>query len=206
MERGKALRTPWTARPELARPGLARPELARTGWARLCGILAAAALAAGCGYTLAGRASNLPEDIRTIYVQTLENETPRPQVEQILTQAISSELVTRRRHNVVNSAGEADAILSGKVLSFNVRPLTFDQDGLATNFEIVIAADMKFARRPTGVEPEGEVVWSNSRYVFRQDYPLEEANVPFFDRENLAIEETSEDFAETLVTDLLEGF
>ncbi len=174
--------------------------------ARLGLLAAAAALAAGCGYTLAGRASNLPEDIRTIYVQTLTNETPRPQVEQILTQAISSELVTRRRYNLVNSAGEADAILSGRVLSFNVRPLTFDQDGLATNFEIVITADMKFARTPGAGEEEGEVVWSNSRYVFREDYPLEEADVPYFDRENVAIEETSEQFAETMVTDLLEGF
>lgn len=165
-----------------------------------------AASTAGCGYTLAGRASNLPEDVRKIYVETLENRTSRSQVEQILTQAISEELVTRRRFSVVNSADEADAVLSGSVLTFVVRPLTFDQEGLANNFEIAITADMTFARHPAPGEEEGEVLWSNSRYVFRQDYPLEEANVPYFDRENVAIEETSERFAETMVTDLLEGF
>ncbi len=163
-------------------------------------------LVTGCGYTLVGRASNLPADIASIHIQTLENQTPRPQVEQILTQAISNELVTRRRYDIVNSAGEADAVLHGSVLSFSVRPLTFDNDGLATNFEIVITADMTFSRTPGAGEEEGEVVWSNSRYVFRQDYPLEEADVPYFDRENVAIEETSERFAETMVTDLLEGF
>ena len=166
----------------------------------------AAILCTGCGYTLAGRATNLPEDVRSIYVETLANETARPQVEQILTQAISEELVTRRRFSVVNSAGDADAVLSGKVLSFGVRPLTFDQDGLATNYEIAITADMKFARYTVSDQEEGEVLWSNSRYVFRQDYPLEEDNVPYFDRENIAIEETSIRFAETMVTDLLEGF
>lgn len=166
----------------------------------------AAVLCTGCGYTLAGRASNLPVDVRRIYVETLENETPRSQVEQILTQAISEELVTRRRFNVVNSAGDADAILRGKVLSFSVRPLTFDEDGLATNFEIAITADMIFSRLGAPDGEDGEVLWSNSRYLFRQDYPLEEESAPYFDRENLAIEETSTRFAETMVTDLLEGF
>ena len=92
-------------------------------------------------------------------------------------------------------------------MSLRVAPtIVPDTDGLATNFEVVIGADMTFARTPGPGEEEGEVLWSNSRYVFRQDYPLEEANVPYFDRENVAIEETSESFAETMVTDLLEGF
>lgn len=163
-------------------------------------------LLTGCGYTLAGRASNIPADIESIYVQTLENDTPRVQVEQILTSALSNELVTRRRFEIVNSASEADAILEGRVVGFEVRPLTFDGDGLATNFEILITVNMKFARPPAPGEEEGEVIWSNSRYLFRQDYPLEEEGIAYFDRENIAIEETSDDFARTLVTDLLEGF
>ena len=185
-----------------------RPKwtLRTTGWARVVLGLGLALALTGCGYHLAGRASNLPEDIKSIYVQTLVNETPRSQVEQILTQALSDELLTRRRFEVVNSATEADAILSGKVKSFAVRPLTFDADGLADNFEITITADMKFARPLRAGESEEQIVWSNARYVFREDYPLEDASATYFDRENLAIEETSVQFAETMVTDLLEGF
>ncbi len=169
-------------------------------------LIAALALwLGGCGYALVGRASNLPEDIEKIYVEPLENSTSRSQVEQILTRAISDELLTRRRFETVNTAEEADAVLSGNVKSFNVRPVTFDDAGLASAFEVSITADMKFQRRPDGGE-EGEVLWSNSRYVFRQDYPLEEEETGYFDRENIAIENTSERFAATLVTDLLEGF
>jgi len=168
-------------------------------------VMLGAAMLNGCGYALVGRASNIPEDIKKIYVQPLENATARSQVEQILTRAISDELLTRRRYETVNSAAESDAVLSGTVLSFTVRPVTFDPDGLATSFEIMISADMKFQRRPTGDE-EAETLWSNSRYSFRQDYPLEEAETAYFDRENIAIESTSKDFARTLVTDLLEGF
>ena len=180
------------------------------GWNRqsLVGVLGLLAILflSGCGYTLVGKASNLPEDIASIYVEPLDNATSRTQVEQILTQALSDELVTRRRFSVVGSEDEADAVLRGTVLTYSVRPVTFDDNGLADNFEISITADMKFQRVPGQLEEEGEVVWSNARYVFREDYPLEEANVDYFDRETLAIEETSGRFAQTLITDLLEGF
>ena len=79
-------------------------------------------------------------------------------------------------------------------------------DGLANNFEISITADMRFERPPRPGEIEGEVIWSSSRYFFREDYPLEDDGAAYFDRENLAIEETSVNFAESMVTDLLEGF
>ncbi len=170
------------------------------------GVLPAVAVLAGCGYTLVGQASTIPEDVRTVYVEPLVNATQRAQVEQILTQAISDEMVTRRRNFTVSSSfGDADAILRGRVVSFDVRPLTFDENGLADNFEISITADMRFERPPKPGQDEGEVIWSNARYFFREDYPLEEG-AEYFDRENLAIEETSVRFAETLVTDLLEGF
>ena len=172
----------------------------------LVGLACAAVIASGCGYALVGQASNLPEDVRTVYVESLENQTPRQEVEQILTQAILDEMVTRRRFEVVNDAASADAILRGKVTSFAVRPVTFDSDGLANNFEITIDADMRFERPPRGGAVEPEVIWKNARYRFREDYPLEDPGVSFFDRETLAIEETSEQFAETLVTDILEGF
>jgi outer membrane lipopolysaccharide assembly protein LptE/RlpB len=168
----------------------------------LCGVL----LLAGCGYTLVGRSNNLPEDVRKIYVAPLENRTPRSQVEQILTQALLDELVKRRRFEVINSEAAADAVLRGAVVTFAVRPVTFDADGLANKFEISITADMRFERPPRGGANEPTVLWASSRYSFREDYPLTEGGLSYFDRENLAIEETAETFAETLVTDLLEGF
>lgn len=189
----------------------------RGGWLghlSVCRTLAAVSIAflalvsSGCGYRLVGQASNLPEDIDSVYVETLENKTQRSQVEQILTQAIIEEMVTRKRFNLVNDEGDADAVLRGSVVSFAVRPITFDNNGLADNFEITITADMKFQRVPAAgqLAEDAEVVWSNARYLFRQDYAVEGGGFDFFDRENLAIEETAERFAEVLLVDLLEGF
>lgn len=169
-------------------------------------LLLAVLCLTGCGYTLAGKGNNIPEDIVNVYVESLVNSTSRAQVEQILSQAIADEMVTRRRFNVVNSAGDAHALLRGTVLAFEVRPLTFGADGLASSFEVAITADMSFERPAPIGEESGEVVWANARYIFREDYPLEEEGVGYFDRENIAIEDTSIRFAETLLTDLLEGF
>jgi hypothetical protein len=166
----------------------------------LAAILALAQL--GCGYALVGRASSLPADIRAVYVAPLENETTRAQLEQFLTSALTNELVTRRRFTIVRNAGDADAQLQGAVTQFRVTPVTFDADGRATEYEITIVAAMKFQRTGAGEA----MVWENDRYLFRETYEIDESAEDFFDRENVAIEQAAQRFAESMVADLLEGF
>lgn len=162
---------------------------------------------AGCGYALVGKASNIPEDIRTVFLQAFENQTTRVEVEQFLTQAVADELVTRPRFDLVSTEAEADAIIRGTVTALRVAPITFTNDGRAQEYELTIVADVSFRR--TGQTPageEGEVIWANSQYQFKESYEVESADSDFFDRENLAIEDSAERFADTMVTDLLEGF
>ncbi len=156
----------------------------------------------GCGYALVGRGSNIPEDVRSVYLQPLENRTQRSQVEQALTRAIADELVTRQRFAVVGSETEANAEIQGAVTGFGVTPVTFDQEGRATEYEISITAQITFKR----VGEEGAVIWKSDRYTFRESYPVDPSAAEYFDREDQAIEEAAERFAETLVTNLLEGF
>lgn len=188
----------------------ALPAAPITGWgpAAFLGLLAlAAALLSGCGYALVGRASNIPEDVRRVYVEPLENLTARSQVEQFLTRSITDELVTRQRFKVVASRSEADAVLSGTVTAFAVTPVTFDGQGRATEYEIVINARMAFVRRDGDGDPTNDqVIWSNDRYVFREPYEVEVSPEQYFDREDVAIEDAADRFAETMVSDLLEGF
>jgi outer membrane lipopolysaccharide assembly protein LptE/RlpB len=159
--------------------------------------------ASGCGYALVGRGSSVPADVREVYLAPLENRTQRTQVEQVLTRAVADELVTRRSFTVTASAEGADAQIAGAVLGFDVNPVSFDQNGRATEYEIVITAQVRFAR--VGAEPD-DVLWKNDRYLFRESYPVEVSEADYFDRENLAIEEVARDFAQTMVSDLLEGF
>jgi outer membrane lipopolysaccharide assembly protein LptE/RlpB len=164
-------------------------------------VVALLLLLGACGYALVGRGSTVPADVRSVYLKPLENRTTRSQVEQILTRAIADELVTRQRFAVVADAAGADAELSGSVLGFGVTPVTFDPTGRATEYEITITAQVLFRR--TGSD---DVLWSNDRYLFKESYPIELSQEEYFDRENLAIEEVAGRFAETMVSDLLEGF
>lgn len=165
-------------------------------------VLAAAALAVGCGYALVGRGSNIPPEVRTVYLAPFENGTERVNVDQILTRALNDELVTRQQFTVVSTDQEgSDADLKGKVTGFDVRPVTFDADRRATEYEITITAAVALTQR----DPE-RVLWQNDRYQFRDSYQLEASELGYLDRETPAIEATAKKFAESMVTDLLEGF
>lgn len=155
----------------------------------------------GCGYALVGRASNIPEDVQTVYLAPLENDTNRGQIEQFLTSAIADELVTRRRFSLASNIAEADAVLRGAVTQFRVTPVGFDGDGRAVEYEITIVAEMRFQR----TESE-DILWEASSYTFRENYEVDTDETSFIDQEDFALEETSLRFAETMVSDLLEGF
>lgn len=155
----------------------------------------------GCGYALVGRGSNIPAEIREVYIRPLDNRTPRSQVEQALTRAIADEMVTRQRFAVVAGPEGADAELSGAVVGFGATPVTFDPSGRATEYEIAITAQIAFKRMGTD-----QVIWSNDRYTFRETYPINATGAGYVDQEDEAIERAAERFAETMVSDLLEGF
>jgi outer membrane lipopolysaccharide assembly protein LptE/RlpB len=155
----------------------------------------------GCGYALVGRGSNLPADIKSVYIRPLENRTPRSQVEQALTRAIADEMVRRQRFSVLGGPEGADAELSGAVVAFGATPVTFDPSGRATEYEISLTAQIVFKR--TG---QDQPIWSNDRYNFRETYPIDASNQNYVDLEDDAIERASIRFAETMVSDLLEGF
>ncbi|MEM7052348.1 MAG: LptE family protein [Acidobacteriota bacterium] len=170
-------------------------------WMRsvLGGVLLA--LLSSCGYSLVGRGVNIPEHIEAVYLEALVNRTQRSQVEQFLTRAIADELTTRRRFDLVARAEDSDALLQGSVEQFAVTPITFDPEGLATEYEISITVKVAFTERETEEE-----LWKNERYLFRENYAVDDSSTDYFDRENDAIEEAAEAFAETMVSDLLEGF
>lgn len=167
-----------------------------------CLVLAALSLL-GCGYGLIGRTSNLPEDINSVFVQTLENQTTRQQINLFLTDAIVQEFVTRRRFEVAGSAGAADAVLSGSLTAYIVRPVEFNEEGRASRYEFTIRANMQFKR--VGGE---DILWARDSYVYRGDFELEldEGQGTVIDNEDPTIQLVSREFAQTLVIDMLEGF
>lgn len=154
-----------------------------------------------CGYSLVGRSSSLPPEIRVIRFATLANETSRVGVEQRLSREIARELATRGRFSVQASAAGANAELTGAVVGFDLYPVAFDEAGRAREYEVRITA--RLALRTV---PDERVLWQNPSYSFRENYSFSTSAASYADRENEAIDRVGERFAESLVTALLEGF
>jgi outer membrane lipopolysaccharide assembly protein LptE/RlpB len=168
----------------------------------VCLALTAAVIATGgCGYALVGQGSSLPPSIKVVEFTTLENRTQRVGLEQRLSAEITRELVSRGRFKVQASAAGADASLTGTVLAFNLYPVSFDPQGIATDYQVSITA-----RVALNAIPGGEAIWENPAFTFRGNYQFNETAATFSDRENDAIDRVADRFAQSLVTSMLEGF
>jgi len=163
-------------------------------------LASAAALAAGCGYTLVGRVSTLPPSIKVIRFQTLENQTPLVGVEQRLSGEIVKELTARGRFRIQSEAAGADAELTGAVTRFDFYPIAFDQSGRATQYQVAITARVALKSLK-----DEKPIWENPAYTFRDNYSFTGPS-SYVDREKETIDRVSARFAESLISSLLEGF
>lgn len=167
------------------------------------GILAVVALltSAGCGYHTAGHAAQIPENVKTIAVPAFKNETLTYRIEQQLTAAVVREFTTRTRYHVISDSADADATLRGTVLSTVASPLTYDTaTGRAASVLVVVSMKVELVGR------SGKVLYQNPSYVFREQYELSQDLQSFFEEDSPAFRRLSQDFARTLVSNVLEGF
>ena len=156
----------------------------------------------GCGYHTAGHNSQLPESLQTIAIPAFKNETLNYRIEQMLTASVVREFTTRTRYHIVNDADDsADATLKGTVLSTATSPLTYDTaTGRAASVLVVVSMKVSFTDR------NGKVLYQNPAYLFREQYEVSQDLATFFEEDTPAFRRLSQDFARTLVSNILEGF
>jgi outer membrane lipopolysaccharide assembly protein LptE/RlpB len=165
-------------------------------------VLAVVTAFAGCGYHAAGSGTRLPQDVKVLAVPMFVNQTQTYRIEQILTRDVVRELIGRTHYRVVtNQEGSPDARLNGTVLSAQALPLTYDaQSGRISS--AVVTVTMKVSL----VDRSGRVLFENPNYSFRQQYQVSREVTSFFEEGTPALVRLSQDFARTLVSDILEGF
>jgi len=159
-------------------------------------------LCAGCGYHTAGHAVALPEDVRTIAVPAFVNESNTYKIEQTLTGAVVREFTTRTHYNILHDPSDAaDATLRGTVLSTSASPLTYNSStGRAASVLVVVSMKVVLADR------QGKVLYQNPAYLFREQYEVSQDVSSFFEEDSPAFRRLSQDFARTLVSNVLEAF
>ena len=165
-------------------------------------LLLVLALFSGCGYALVGHSNVLDPSIHTIQVPPFVNKTTRVQIEQFVTQAVGEEFVTRGRLKLVGDPGAADVIMRGSMDSFGIFPVAFNTQGRATQYQVTITARIELLDH----RRDDKVIWKNDQYRFSENYQIDVSSADSFDQETLAIRQISQRFAQTLVTNLLEGF
>jgi len=174
--------------------------------AAVCVVLAGLALP-GCGYSLAGRGSFLPDYIRVVGIPALVNNSTFFQVEQILTEKIRTEFIGRGRYNVVPGIEGADAVVTGAVTSIAVQPVGFTEQQLASRYVFTLTMRVEFTDARTT-----KVLWSNQALTFREEYELAtRSNIAlegstFLSQERNSFDRIADDVARTVVTAIVEAF
>jgi outer membrane lipopolysaccharide assembly protein LptE/RlpB len=162
----------------------------------------ALALLTGCGYHTAGHATRLPSSVRSIAVPVFVNQTQTYHIEQVLTRDVVREFLARTHYHVTSDSGQSsDLVLKGTVFSAQAAPLTYDaQTGRISS--AVVTVSMKVFL----VDHNGHTLFENQNYTFRQQYQVSRETNTFFEEETPALQRMSQDFARTLVGDILEAF
>jgi outer membrane lipopolysaccharide assembly protein LptE/RlpB len=158
---------------------------------------------AGCGYHTANSAVHLPNTVHLIDVPIFRNHTQSYHTEVALTQAVVKELTSRTAYRVTSadSDPDADAVLHGDITSFTVYPLTYNSTtNQSSSFLVTVAAHV------TMTDKHGRVLFQNNGYVFRQQYETTQDPVSFIQEDPAAVDRLSRDFAQNLVSDILESF
>src|SRR5918993_2365316 len=157
--------------------------------------------AAGCGYTLAGRGSFLPDYIRIIGIPAFGNTTPYQTVEQIFTDKVRVEFQSRGQYTAVPTDQGADGIVRGTITGISAAPVAFTDTQLARRirFTIIVAVSFEDVR-------EKKKLWENPALNFSDEYEL--ASVTsltggvdvFLGQERAAVDRMSTDFARSVVS------
>lgn len=158
--------------------------------------------AAGCGYHTAGHNVALPGNVKTLAIPAFVNQSQTYRIEQTLTAAVVREFTTRTHYQILHDASDAaDATLNGTILTTTTSPLTYDsRTGRAESILVVVSMKVSL------VDRQGKILFQNPSYIFREQYQVSQELSSFFEEDSPAMGRLSRDFAQTLVSNVLEGF
>src|SRR5580704_7760251 len=168
---------------------------------RLLTLLLATTLT-GCGYHQAGSATHIPANISTLAVPIFATNVQAYHTEMAFTQATIRELNTRTKYHILNSnSPDADATLHGTILTQIVSPLTYDAStGQTSSYLVSITAKVLLTAH------DGRVLYRNDSILFREQYQSTEDLSGFIQEDGYAVHRVAREFAQTVVSDMLESF
>jgi len=170
-------------------------------------VILAACLSGSCGYALAGRGSFLPASIQTIGIPNFGNRTPYLSVEQVLTQRVRTEFIGRGKYKVLPTDTGVDAVLKADITNLAMLPSSFDEEQQANQYVVTVSVSAQLVESGTQ-----KVLWQNPNQTYREEYSVASGGssaadpAAFFGQSSNALERLAGNFAQALVTAILEAF
>ena len=109
---------------------------------------------------------------RTIAVPVLANATPEPQLGEIVTEQVKSEMLAAGPWRILNTGQEPQLLLNGNVSRLKETPVAFDADNLATEYQMEIHVDFTLVR-----SADGSTIWSAPDLIGLADYYVDKNSI-----------------------------
>ncbi len=176
---------------------------------RIISSLALVIAMGGCGYHQVGSASHIPPGIHTVAVPIFATRVQAFRTEVAFTQAVVRELNASTRYRVLTAVpgnadtdtNNADATLKGTILTEAVTPLTYDaSSGQTSSYLITITASVQL------VAHNGHVLYRNDAFPWREQFQSTQDLSGFVQEDPAAVRRLARDFAQALVSDMMESF
>ena len=152
---------------------------------------------AGCGYSLRG---TLPGHIRTVGVPVLKNRTAEPAVENLLTRAIVEAFSTNGRLRVVTPE-QADSILEGEVVGYNVQSVAFDPGLNVRQYRLIVTLNLRYRD-----VQEKRVLFERQGIQERADFRVPGGVTETIASEEAAVRTAAAEIARSIVSFTVERF
>jgi len=108
----------------------------------------------GCAYT---PVEILPKHIKSITVPNFINKTARYGIESKLTDAVIEEFI-RDGHLSIAKKKDADALLTGEIVTYVLEPLSYDAQEVVEQYKLWVVVNLSFQDLTTG-----ELLWEEKR-------------------------------------------
>ena len=170
----------------------------RVGITVLCllGVL----LTNGCGYRLAVPANPLLDDIDTVAIAYLRNDTFEPGIESLFTAALVDEFVASRRLAVV-AEDQADAVLRGAVRMLRDDTAVYTRHTKSLEYRVTVSLDLELVACASGA-----VLWQRHQLIHDEDYLVEDSIAITESNKRAALATLAADVAERVHDSILQGF
>jgi hypothetical protein len=165
----------------------------------------------GCGYhRLDRRPQAAPWLVKgeTVRIGSFANKTSRLGVEDTFLKALENRIVAASPWKLVSQNASSRWVIQGAIERFEVKPLGLSlgsgsskgSAGTATRLEVVVVVSIQLLDGQTGA-----VVMANRAITFSNQYRVDQNFASFDNRELEVLDTLADDFAESVLTQMLEG-